>query len=103
MNTAKGEENAAAGESGSVQHASGGTDPGICALVFGLSLYRGTGILESLMFAVALAVAAIPEALGSIVTIVQAMGTAADGSGTRHHQGSESGGEPGLRVGDLLR
>ena len=29
----------------------------------------------SLMFAVALAVAAIPEALGSIVTIVQAMGT----------------------------
>ena len=48
---------------------------GICALVFGLSLYRGTGILESLMFAVALAVAAIPEALGSIVTIVQAMGT----------------------------
>ena len=48
---------------------------GICALVFGLSLYRGTPVLESLMFAVALAVAAIPEALGSIVTIVQAMGT----------------------------
>ena len=48
---------------------------GICALVFGLSLYRGTSVLESLMFAVALAVAAIPEALGSIVTIVQAMGT----------------------------
>ncbi len=47
----------------------------ICALVFCLSLYRGTGVLESLMFAVALAVAAIPEALGSIVTIVQAMGT----------------------------
>ena len=35
----------------------------------------GTGVLEALMFAVALAVAAIPEALGSIVTIVQAMGT----------------------------
>ena len=48
---------------------------GICGLVFGLSLYRGTSVLESLMFAVALAVAAIPEALGSIVTIVQAMGT----------------------------
>lgn len=43
--------------------------------MFGLSLYRGTSVLESLMFAVALAVAAIPEALGSIVTIVQAMGT----------------------------
>ena len=35
----------------------------------------GMGILDSLMFAVALAVAAIPEALSSIVTIVQAMGT----------------------------
>lgn len=47
----------------------------ICALVFALSLYRGTPVLDSLMFAVALAVAAIPEALSSIVTIVQAMGT----------------------------
>lgn len=47
----------------------------ICALVFALSLYRRMPVLDSLMFAVALAVAAIPEALGSIVTIVQAMGT----------------------------
>ena len=47
----------------------------ICALVFGLALYRQKPILDALMFAVALAVAAIPEALSSIVTIVQAMGT----------------------------
>lgn len=47
----------------------------ICAVVFGLSLYRNMPILDSMMFAVALAVAAIPEALSSIVTIVQAMGT----------------------------
>ncbi len=47
----------------------------ICAGVFLLSLYRRMPILDSLMFAVALAVAAIPEALSSIVTIVQAMGT----------------------------
>lgn len=47
----------------------------ICVIVFGLSLYRQMPILDSLMFAVALAVAAIPEALSSIVTIVQAMGT----------------------------
>lgn len=47
----------------------------ICAIVFVLSLYRKMPILDSLMFAVALAVAAIPEALSSIVTIVQAMGT----------------------------
>lgn len=47
----------------------------ICCVVFLLSLYRKMPILDSLMFAVALAVAAIPEALSSIVTIVQAMGT----------------------------
>ena len=52
----------------------------ICVGVFALSLYHAgsfgaQAILDSLMFAVALAVAAIPEALSSIVTIVQAMGT----------------------------
>ena len=48
----------------------------ICGLVFLLSIFRsGMDILDSLMFAVALAVAAIPEALGSIVTIVLAIGT----------------------------
>ena len=48
---------------------------GICLAVFLLGLYRGSRILDAMMFAVALAVAAIPEALGTIVTIVQAMGT----------------------------
>ena len=47
----------------------------ISVIVFLLCLYRKMPILNSLMFAVALAVAAIPEALGSIVTIVQAIGT----------------------------
>lgn len=55
---------------------------GISLLVFGLTLWRSWNpsdmfrtITDSLMFAVALAVAAIPEALASIVTIVQAVGT----------------------------
>ena len=47
----------------------------ICAVVFCLCIYRRMTLLDSMMFAVALAVAAIPEALSSIVTIVQAFGT----------------------------
>ena len=47
----------------------------ICAVVFALCMYRQMPLLDSMMFAVALAVAAIPEALSSIVTIVQAFGT----------------------------
>ena len=47
----------------------------ICGIVFLLCLYRDMKVLDSMMFAVALAVAAIPEALSSIVTIVQAFGT----------------------------
>ncbi len=47
----------------------------ISLLVFALTYFQTGNVLSSLLFAVALAVAAIPEALSSIVTIVQAMGT----------------------------
>lgn len=47
----------------------------ICILVFGLSMYRGQSVMDALLFAVALAVAAIPEALSSIITISLAIGT----------------------------
>lgn len=47
----------------------------ICILVFGLSLYRSMAVMDALLFAVALAVAAIPEALSSIITISLAIGT----------------------------
>ena len=47
----------------------------ICAVVFLLGVWRDMVITEALMFSVALAVAAIPEALGSIVTIGLAIGT----------------------------
>lgn len=47
----------------------------ICGIIFLINFYRHGSFLDSLMFAVALAVAAIPEALSTIVTIVLAIGT----------------------------
>ncbi|MGG0669728.1 cation-translocating P-type ATPase [Lederbergia citrisecunda] len=47
----------------------------ICVVIFSIDLMRGRELVESFMFAVSLAVAAIPEALSSIVTIVLAFGT----------------------------
>ena len=47
----------------------------ICGILFGMSLLRGEQPGDAFMFAVALAVAAIPEALSSIVTIVLSFGT----------------------------
>lgn len=48
---------------------------GVCILVFALSMFRGEPMADAFIFAVALAVAAIPEALSSIVTIVLSVGT----------------------------
>ncbi|MDO4275151.1 MAG: cation-translocating P-type ATPase [Eubacteriales bacterium] len=47
----------------------------LCAALFGLQVMKGGNIADAFLFAVALAVAAIPEALSSIVTIVLAFGT----------------------------
>lgn len=47
----------------------------LAALIFGIEVLRGGDVVNSFMFAVAIAVAAIPEALSSIVTIVLAVGT----------------------------
>ncbi|MEG1594772.1 MAG: HAD-IC family P-type ATPase, partial [Oscillibacter sp.] len=48
----------------------------ICALLFAVSVFvRHEPVMNAFLFAVALAVAAIPEALSSIVTIVLSFGT----------------------------
>src|SRR3712207_502780 len=47
----------------------------LCALIFGIYVYHGNSIMESLLFAIALAVAAIPEGLNPIITIVLSLET----------------------------
>ena len=46
-----------------------------CGILFVMSILRGGSVVDGFLFAVTLAVAAIPEALSSIVTIVLSFGT----------------------------
>lgn len=47
----------------------------ICVIVFGLVYWNSGNFMSAAMFAIALAVAAVPEALASIITIVESLGS----------------------------
>ena len=74
----------------------------VCAVMFGVGLIQGKRMLDMFLTAVSLAVAAIPEGLPAIVTIVLALGVgrmAARG----HREEAARRGDPGVRRCDLLR
>ncbi len=74
----------------------------VCAIMFGVGLIQGKNLLGSFSTAVSLAVAAIPEGLPAIVTIVLALGVSRMAKRGSDCEKAARRGDSGLRRGDLL-
>ena len=75
----------------------------VCAVMFGVGLIQGKRMLDMFLTAVSLAVAAIPEGLPAIVTIVLALGVGRMAARGGHRQEAARRGDFGMCRSDLLR